>query len=319
MKQLFLFFCSLFICSNTLAQVPQKVIRERKEIVRKLSKNNPIIRINEKECTDVNEFIFCPDSFSSVIFLKPSKMDRDDHAPKLIVMTKSYALRKDSLDRQYGIREHRIKEMNFFFGSDEPLILYGDKKITRKEFYNLPENEVAFVNYYVSDFVKSYYASIGAKNGIVYVCPRQIPSTIRYHWQLPMPANGRNYLLKEVGNEPFYDKHDGSVSQGLYIGKMVPLYYNAIEDETKATVVVSCKVDTEGKISPLFVERISYCNAAGLRQKDKLIDIALEIINSMPAWSPGFDWLFDPTINDYVSCLRESSISLEIPFRKTRK
>ncbi len=318
-NRLLLFVCTLIVGTSVIAQPTSKQRRERLRMVKRVSKTkNPYIRLNDKREISVDELLNLSDSIQWILSYKSGSKEAIQYGKRGIngvidVRTVHY---RDSLEmfyRRNAMKDYKKNEMNCFFGNKDPLILFGDKEISRKEFCELPEDTVAFVNFYLTDFVKEYYAPKG-RNGIVYVCPRRNRSAIKYTNFLPQPANGRNYM-DEVGHMFSSFKAVGdSISCFKYIQRKVKDYEDEYDKNIQATVVVSCVINTDGIIKPIIVERIDSKQDLTIEQQRVLIRISEDIILSMPPWDPGVGFLFDIDHNQYIADPRETSRSISIGF-----
>ena len=318
--------CALCIAGATIpsqAQTNRQVRKERMKALRQCKTKKgqlPVIRLNLKEELTVKDFLDYPeklrisvrdttiDSISASLGMLPIE-------PGLDVTTQHYldSVAQDS--RRLSIREYRRNELSCFFGREDPLILFGNQEISKKAFEELPEDTVAFVNFYLTDFVREYYAPKG-KHGIVYVCPRKTRSKLMYTKGLPLPANGRNYI------EHFYTEWGGLPTSGDwfslsdYIKEKQKEYKDEIDNGTHATVITSCIVHTDGTVEPFFVEQMNIYKELTMEQKKKLARIAADIIRSMPPIKPGAGELYDRNSYRYVEDPREVYRSIPISFHK---
>lgn len=315
----FLIPCFLVFYTPSIAQPSSKQKRERMKIVKRFSKKtNPHIRLNDKKKLSIEEFLNLSDSIQGIFHYDGDSGDFnrcDDKTTNgmIDVVTVQY---HDSLELAYRREEmklYRENEIECFFGREEPLILFGDRKISRKEFCELSEDTVAFVNFYLTNFVREYYAPIG-ENGIVYVCPRNTRSMIKYTRDINYPANGRNYLKSVMYPSPSF-RSGGWYSYIPYINEKVKEYSKSIDKGLKATVIISCVIRPNGAIDPILVERIDTKQKLTTDQQNSLVEISEQIIRSMPKWEkPGVDILYDKRNKVYIEDLREYSVSLPIGF-----
>jgi hypothetical protein len=309
------------ICVPILAQPTAKQKRERMKIVKRISKKKkPLILLNEKKELSVKEYVNLSDSISILVLHKNGSSGAAYYGEKgtdgvISIRTQQYQDSLDSYYRRNAIVAYRQNEMDCFFGNEEPLILFGEHEISRKAFYELPEDSVAFVNFYLTDFVKEYYAPHG-KKGIVYVCPRKKSSGIKYTESFPLPANGRNYLYDFGYSWTSFEATGDSISCGEYIQVALKAYEDEIDKSIQATVVVSCVIHTDGTIKPFLVERIETKQALAKELQEKLVRISEEVIRSMPAWQPGYGTLHDIRNNRDIIDEREAYRPISVHFGK---
>ena len=297
-----------------MGQVSSKTVRERKKLVKTYSsKQNPIITLDSKTIS-LEDFLRLPDD--TIAGIVPYKTGEPPLFEGAVIDIKTHHY-FDSIHVAYrvsGIQRYREHEMETFFGNDEPLILFGARQISRNEFIHLPEDTVAFVNFYFSDFVKDYYGP-KAKHGLVYVCPRAARSTIIYNDALPLPANGRNYMdsFSTVFGGTYDDPSNITVSR--MIQNKLSQYKALIDKDVKATVYVSCIIHTDGRIEPNIIERFDNATDEAMQQRDMLIHISKEIINSLPSWEPAHEILYNRYTQINVTGIREVSVTLPVKFQ----
>ena len=309
-------FLFAFMCS--FSQSSQMTKKERKRLLKECQKKgDTYITLDDKQI-DFKTFINLPDSITNITPFESLDKDSIDTSKQIHInaVTTQYLDSIHIANRKGIIRGYRVNEINTFFYKNNPLILYGNRRITRDEYYELDEADVAFVNFYLSDFVKEYYGT-EAKHGIVFVCPRAKKSSIKYTDALPLPANGRNYMddFGRVWGGWLTDNNGMDISH-RYIQTKMQEYNDSIAFGTHAVVVVSCIVHTDGTIEPNIIENIYDANEQALLQKDKLIQFSKEIITSMPKWEPAFEMLYERYLNDAVMSYREKSVSLSVRFKK---
>lgn len=280
----------------------------------------PFILLDRTTELSVEDFLNLTDSIAWFAYEKPGDPALSDYREKatngiLEVRTGHYNDSVRQTTRRTYLTQYRKNEMECFFGKGSPLILFGNQEISRETYETLPEDTVAFVNFYLNDFVKDFYAPQG-KQGIVYVCPRKQRSKIKYMENLPLPANGRNYMdgfpttTYGTFRDGGYNSHFG------YINTKKKEYLDEIDKGMNATVITSCVIHTDGIIEPILTERIDSERELTREQKEKLIRIANEIIRSMPPWEPGQELLYDKSIHKYVGGTREVSRSISICLRR---
>lgn len=298
-----------------MGQISPKIVRERKKLIKNHSyKQNPIIKLDSKTIT-IEEFLRLPDD--TIAGIAPYYRTEESPLPEEAVIAVQTHHYLDSIHVAYrvsGIQRYREHEMETFYGNDEPLILFGERQISRNEFIHLPEETVAFVNFYFSDFVKDYYGP-KANYGLVYVCPRAARSTITYNDALPLPANGRNYMdsFSTVFGGTYDDPSNITVSR--MIQDKLSQYKELIDKEVKATVYVSCIIHTDGTIEPIIIERFDNATEEAIQQRDMLIGISKEIIHSLPRWEPVNEILYNRYTQSYVTGIREASVTLPVKFQ----
>ena len=296
-----------------MGQVSSKTVRERKKLVKNYSpKQVPTITLDSKTIS-LEDFLRLPDD--TIAGIVPYKTGEHPLFEETVIDIKTHHY-FDSIHVVYrvsGIQRYREHEMETFFGNDEPLILFGERQINRNEFIHLPEDTVAFVNFYFSDFVKDYYGP-KAKHGLVYVCPRAARSTIIYNDALPLPANGRNYMdsFSTIFGGTYDDPSNITVSR--MIQDKLSQYKALIDKDVKATVYVSCIIHTDGRIEPNIIERFDNATDEAMQQRDMLINISKEIITSLPLWEPANEVLYNRYIQSFVSGQREISVTLPVRF-----
>lgn len=321
MKKIIIFFTilTLGLPFQSFAQPTPKQRRERIKLVKRVSKTkNPLIRLNENRELDVDEFLSLSDS---ILWIR-SYRNGDTHSPRwgnnsdglIEIWTVQYHDMWKSESRKNSIQKYRENEFKIFFGRGKPLILFGDQEISRKEFIELPEDTVAFVNFYLTDFVKRHYVPKGSQ-GIVYVCPRNIRSKINYVPSIDLPANGRNYI------EDFYKDifpcfaGGNKYSHMYYIREKVKEYKEKIGEEIKATVYISCVIRPNGTIDPILVEDIQTQQELTDAQTKSIVNASEEIILTMPRWEmPGGGIVYDKNKRVYLEDMREYSVSIPISF-----
>ncbi|MDO4202683.1 MAG: hypothetical protein Q4D25_11300 [Bacteroidales bacterium] len=320
MIRLLFIFLMLGNVAVSFSQPTPKQRHERLKIVKKVSKTkNPYIRLNDNKELTVEEFLNLSDSILWIHSYKSGDA-RTSHlgekATKGVIelWTRQYA---DSLEQAYRremIKLYRENEMECFFGKDEPLILFGNREISRKEYSELPEDTVAFVNFYMTDFVRGHCAPKG-KGGIVYVCPRSSRSEIKYTRYISCPANGRNYLRPMLYPTPSF-RDGGWYSYSPYINEKVKEYRVPISVGERAQCVVSCVIRPNGSIDPILVERIDSSKELTAEQQDKLVEASEDIIRSMPKWeNSGYELVYDKLRKEYLMDVREYSVSIPITFK----
>ena len=296
-----------------MGQVSSKIVRERKKLVKNYSpKQVPTITLDSRTIS-LEDFLRLPDD--TIAGIVPYKTGEHPLFEETVIDIKTHHY-FDSIHVVYrvsGIQRYREHEMETFFGNDEPLILFGERQISRNEFIHLPEDTVAFVNFYFSDFVKDYYGP-KAKHGLVYVCPRAARSTIIYNDALPLPANGRNYMdsFSTVFGGTYDDPSNITVSR--MIQNKLSQYKALIDKDVKATVYVSCIIHTDGRIEPNIIERFDNATDEAMKQRDMLINISKEIITSLPLWEPANEVLYNRYTQSFVSGQREVSVTLPVRF-----
>lgn len=314
-------FC-LFGFQNTIfSQIPSKQRRERKKMIRECSQSkNPYIRLDRFKTLTVDEFLDYSDSIYRITKIKGVDTITNHQDKRivvdgaLLVTTQQYHDAMELESRKSGIQDYRANEMRTFFGSEDPLILFGDREITRKEYCELPEDIVAFVNFYMTDFVKRHYAPEGSK-GIVYVCPRNTRSKIKYIPTIDLPANGRNYI------DDFYKDlfpcftGGNKYSYFSYINEKVKECKDKMDKNIKATVSISCVVRPNGTIDPILIEDIKTQQELTDDQTASIISTSEEIIRAMPRWEmPGGGVVYEKESRTCFDDPREYSITIPIAF-----
>lgn len=296
-----------------MGQVSSKIVRERKKLVKNYSpKQVPTITLDSRTIS-LEDFLRLPDD--TIAGIVPYKTGEHPLFEETVIDIKTHHY-FDSIHVVYrvsGIQRYREHEMETFFGNDEPLILFGERQISRNEFIHLPEDTVAFVNFYFSDFVKDYYGP-KAKYGLVYVCPRASRSKIKYNDSFPLPANGRNYIdsFSTIFGGTYDDPSNITVSR--MIQDKLSQYKALINKDVKATVYVSCIIHTDGRIEPNIIERFDNATDEAMQQRDMLIHISKEIINSLPSWEPAHEILYNRYTQINVTGIREISVTLPVRF-----
>lgn len=313
-KVLIVFICLAIIPKESYSQVSKKQIRERKHLLKTLSsKRDSAIIMDETKFLSPEQFLaLSEDSISSMLHLKDTNASgKKDY---IEVTTVHYVDSINIAHRKSEIKDYRKNEVFCFFGNQEPQIWFGDKSISVKEFLDLPEDTVAFVNFYFSDFVKEYYPSKN-KNGIIYVQPRATRSHIKYTKYLTMPANGRNYRYS-FGEAllPEFEKGSGT-STRFYLAEKVKEKVGKYDEGLGVSLYVSCVISGDKSIKPILVERVESPNKLEKEQLDNMISLAYEIIHEMPQWhESGLGILYNKLDNQYYYDEREFSVSLEFHF-----
>lgn len=305
----------MFVFVHATCQVPDAEMQERKNALNEFAKRKtPLIILNDKIILSLDEYLSYHDDFIDYSKIKSKEYAKERYGKKgkngiLKVFTKAYVDSVYSPRRDYIVKTFRMKEMNCFFGSSNPLILFGEKEISKQEYYDMPEDTVAFVNFYVTDFVKNFYGA-KAKNGIVYMCPRKERSNID-RYSLPLPMGDRNYLYDDYRYIVFkeYEPFPNS-----YITNKIKEYQGRYDKADGAEVTVSCIIQADGTISPLFIENIEAKKQLTEEEQALYINIATEIINNMPKWSDTTIFMYDRNQDVYVGEKRESSVSLHFKF-----
>lgn len=310
-KVLFVFILMALNSTVSYSQVSKKQYKERKRLLKTISaKRDSAIVMDFDKILSPEEFLsLSEDTIYSMGLLKNSKKDDG-----ILVITEHYEDSVSMSNRKQSLRSYRQNEVLCFFGNQEPKILFGEKNISVKEFLDLPEDTVAFVNFYLSDFVKEHYPSKN-KNGIIYVQPRAIRSSIKYTQKLPMPANGRNYHYA-FGESylPKLEKGFGT-STKYYTTEKVKEYVGQYDEGLGVSLCVSCVVYTDKTIKPILVERVESPNKLEKEQLDKMISIAYKIIQDMPQWyESGYGLLYNKLDHQYYSDEREFAVTLEFYF-----
>ena len=321
MKNFFilLFLLGFSICS--FSQIPSKQRRERKKMIRECSRSrNPYIRLDRFKTLSIDEFLNYSDSIYRITKIKGVDTITNHQDKRivvdgaLLVTTQQYHDAMELESRKGGIQDYRANEMRTFFGSEDPLILFGDREITRQEYCELPEDTVAFVNFYMTDFVKRHYAPEGSK-GIVYVCPRNTRSKIKYIPTIDMPANGRNYIdvfYKEIF--PCFTGGDG-FSHLPYIREKTKEYKEKMDNDIKAIVYISCVVRPNGTIDPILIEDIKTQQELTDDLTASIINASEDIIRTMPRWEmPGGGVVYEKESRTLFDDPREYSITIPIAF-----
>lgn len=313
-------FCFI---AHTYPQVTKQQIKERKQLIKSFGKStSPIIVVDKKKVISTEEFIHLQDSLLHYTLSKNSHsfnlLDNDNNERYILdVTTLHYIDSLSMINRQNSMKSYRENELRCFFGDEEPLILFGTNRITKKDYINLREDTVAFVNFYVTDFIKEYYAPEGDK-GIVYVCPRRIRSNIKYTDQLSRPANGRNYIEDfPIAIHPYF-KNGDLRAHIPYLQEKVKEYKDDNIAGIKASVEISCVINTDGTIVPLFVEQIHAKQSLENKTKELLVTAANKIIQSMPNWEPGKGIIYNMANNKEIEDPREFSITIILKFGQTK-
>lgn len=304
------FFLFLYISPYSKAQITNKIKRERKQLIRKqLPADNQLIFMDNVPIS-IEKFLNIPqDSIANIYPYRDDKNVNSNKYESIHIFTHHYTDSVSIANRKGLIASYRENEMQCFYGNNEPLILFGDRKISRNEYYELAEDTVAFVNFYFSDFVKSYYGP-EAKYGLVYVCPRAVKSSIVYDDGLPLPANGRNYV--DDFSSLFGNMYDTSVRvrNARYVAQKLREDQELKESGCKARITVSCVVHTDGSIEPKIIEDISNYNDAAIKNMDRIIRIAKEAIATLPNVEPALESLHNKHLNKNVHGTREASLSI---------
>lgn len=326
MRVLFKFILLLFILQITVSvsgQVTSKEKRYRKKMLKKApSGKTPLIIVDSDTSRTLTpeEFLTFSDSIDFIYFskVKPEwTRFLGERALNGVIWVKTVNY-SDSIfmeQRKCEVYNYRSNELFCFYGTDAPLILFGGKEISREEFLELPEDTVAFINYYTSDFVKRKYAPKG-KAGVVYVCPRKKKHNFKYKQDvmLSMPSNGRNYIDLYTQGLGFYSV---SPPKELVTAKMEE-YADKVDCSKDITVFISCVINTEGEIKPLLVERVEKRQEISETEQEAYIEVANKIIESMPLAPIRASWIYyrDPKTSNLsiLEDLREISVSIPIKF-----
>lgn len=97
----------------------------------------------------IEEFLRLPDD--SIAGIAPYYRTEESHFSEeavTAVQTHLYLYSIHMVYRVSSIQRYREHEMETFFGNDEPLILFDERQISRNEYIHLPDDTVAFVNYF---------------------------------------------------------------------------------------------------------------------------------------------------------------------------
>jgi len=301
---------AFLLSSECFAQPSSKVIRERKKMVKKTFGNSPVhIILNGKRKMSLEEFLNFSEETESVFACNTT----EENTPSIGVYTKAFMVEERMRQRKNAIRIYRENEMSCFFGDKSPLIYFGEKIITKIEYYNLDEDTVAFVNFYPTDFVRQYYSAKGGENGVVYVCPRERRLELPYSsHHLPIPVGGRNYYYTTQYGSPTFNLNNRSENEHSYIKRALVKYKDAIMPKTKAVIVLGCVVSTTGKIQPILIEDVRKTNDLGVEQMGKLIEISKEIILSMPEWVPPVANVYDNEDRLNIAYYTETYVQIPI-------
>ena len=196
----------------------------------------------------------------------------------IVLKTKMLTQRTNIGFRKHLVKQFRINELETFFGLQIPVFNMDGKTIAQNDFLNLNEDTIAFINYYVTDFVKYYYG----KNGLVYILTHKNRRNISYRElpELPIPIEGRAHILNYdwfpttswdinsftrewLKNHPINKKSNGSVK-----------------------VMVSCVIETDGHINPIVAIDIEHYETFKDEEIKSIIETAMAIIRAMPKWEP---------------------------------
>lgn len=328
MKYFLFITCFALSLVNSSAQIKYETAKARKRILKSMKADlNTVIMLDDSISITEDEFINYYGEIARVdtIGYRPGNSPEErSYPPRIFVTSMSHFKEIDARTRLYYIREYRTNELRTFFGKAKPLIQFGNDIITEDEFLELKEQDVAFINYYFSDYVKSHYAP----NGMVYVCPRTATTSVEFLTGLPIPAIKRNYMnMPEIfyDSKFLYKRHMDSDGKGYTICNSAVKDYNDMYIRTHADsadidfdadIIVACKVNTQGCICPILVERIDAASDTDMEKAEKCVDFVFEIINSMPEWDPADITLFNIKTKQLFSEYVESSVSVPVSFRR---
>ncbi len=210
------------------------------------------------------------------------------------------------------LRNFRENELQAFFGYRSPKIMTDKESLTIEEFLNLPEEDVAFINYYPSDLVRRYYG-VEAENGIVYICKREKKSSINYSCLTGMPANGRNYIQNPLEIAPSINGGD-NLAVFSYVQKKTD-ECALISKDLSAEVTFGCTIHLDGTVEPFIVECIKCDNKTNEEQLDLAIHAIQEIIKTIPHMDLG-DYVLDEDYkNQVIIDFREKYLRIPVTIR----
>ena len=196
-----------------------------------------------------------------------------------IVISSRDFIRETNLGfRGFMVKQFRINELETFFGFQTPVFNLDGKAISKNDFLNLNEDTIAFINYYMTDFVKYYYG----KNGLVYILTNKNKRNISYRElpELPIPIEGRAHIL----NYDWYPTTSWNINSFTQEWlKNHPI--NKISNGSNK-VMVSCVIETDGHINPIVVTDIEHYETYKDEEIKSLVETAMAIIRAMPKWEP---------------------------------
>ena len=307
-------FFAFFVAS---AQVypTKKQMKKRKAVLKSYYKDvEPLIILDDSRKISKKEFVNCPDVDYYVpnLRIKETASSGGDSISAIKVFTIAY---EDSAREVYfhnRVKSFRSNEILSFFGKATPLILCDGKEISVKEYVAIPDESIAFVNFYMNPYVRACYAPKG-ENGVVYVKLREKAVSFRYNDGMTLPVNGRNYMEELFSNAipPF-------LPESYYTGNLEHYVSSKVEEHAaewngiNAFVVMSCQVDTLGKVEPIMPEWLESDMDLSEEQKGAVIKVAKDIISEMPLFEYGIVRIYNERKRRYEVDRREFSIT--IPF-----
>lgn len=306
-----------FVFATVSAQVypTKKQMKNRKAVLKSYYKDaEPLIILDDNRTLSKKEFVNCPnvDYYVPNCRIKNTASSGGDSISAIKVFSIAY---EDSVREVYFrnmVKSFRSNELLSFFGKATPLILCDGREISVKEYIAIPDESVAFVNFYMNQYVRTCYAPKG-ENGVVYVKLRKKIVSFRYNNEMELPVNGRNYIEERFSNAfpPFLPESFYTGNLELYVSKKVEEHaaeWNGIN----AFVVMSCQVDTLGKVEPIMTEWLESDMELSEEQKEKVVKVAKEIISEMPLFEYGIARIYNERKKRYEEDRREFSIT--IPF-----
>lgn len=307
-------FFAFFVAS---AQVypTKKQMKKRNAVLKSYYKDvEPLIILDDNRKISKKEFVNCPDvdHYWPNWRIKDPASNEGDSISVVKVFSVAY---EDSVKEEHfhdRVKYFRSTELLSFFGKSTPLILCEGKEISVKEYIALPDESVAFVNFYMNPYVRACYAPKG-ENGVVYVKLREKAVSFRYNDEMMLPVNGRNYMEELFSNAipPFLPANFCTGNLEHYVSCKVEEHaaeWNGIN----AFVVMSCQVDTLGKVEPIMPEWLESDMDLSEEQKGAVIEVAKNIISEMPLFEYGIVRIYNERKRRYEVDKREFSIT--IPF-----
>ncbi len=196
-----------------------------------------------------------------------------------IVISSRNFIRETNLGfRSFMVKQFRINELETFFGLQIPVFNMDGKVISKNDFLTFNEDTIAFINYYMTDFVKYYYG----KNGLVYILTNKNKRNISYRElpELPIPIEGRAHIL----NYDWYPTTSWNIN--TFTHEWLKKHPINNKSNGSGKVMVSCIIETDGHINPIVVTDIEHYETYKDEEIKSIVETAMAIIRAMPKWEP---------------------------------
>lgn len=311
--KIILFVLALSIAPCAKSQPSKKTIKERKKIIKQFKKYQSYrIILNDSAEISPSTYINLPDDVVTYCIKNNSLNNSNKNENKILVNTLRYMDSRYSEVRKANVTQFRSNEYESFFGNEKPLIMYGDKEISLEDYYDLPEDSVAFINFYMTDFVKNFYSSKG-RNGIIYVCPNTGDKCVDYS-NLNIPSENRNYYQGTNLRSTCVFRNSSPIIHDYYIREKLKELGVNNNEKKGIDIKVSCVIHADGKIEPIVVENIKNNGNVKSDEVETYVNKALDIIKAMPKWEESYSEIYNTSKNSYILIMRDASISLDFSF-----